>query len=134
MARPTILVVEDRELALLLRRILRASGYRVLICRSGSQALRICSRLSLRIDLVLTTLQLPDIDGEAMVLILERVYPHLKIMGLSLYQSRANRFADLGISFIEKPFNNTELVARIHKVLGRGTLSGQTDATPDHDP
>ena len=119
MARRTILVVEDREIALLLRRILRPSGYRVLICRSGSQALRICSRLSLRIDLVLMTLQLPDIDGEAMVLILERVYPHLKILGMSLNQPRATRFADPGISFIEKPFNNTDLVARIHKVLGR---------------
>src|SRR5262249_51543980 len=99
MARPTILVVEDRELALLLRRILRRSGYRVLICRSGGQALRICSRLSPRIHLVLTTLHLPDIDGGAMVRQLGREYPHLKIMGMSLYQTRATRFADLGISF-----------------------------------
>jgi DNA-binding response OmpR family regulator len=118
MARPTILVVEERELALLLRRILRTSGYRVLICRTGGQALRICSRFSLRIDLVLTTLQLPDIDGGALILNLEREYPYLKIIGMSLYQGRAIRFAGPGISFIQKPFNYVELIARIRKVLG----------------
>ena len=90
MARKTVLVVEERELALLLRRILRTSGYRVLVCKTGGQALRICSRFSLRIDLVLTTLQLPDIDGGALV----------------------------AISFIQKPFNYAELIARIREVLG----------------
>ena len=119
MARPTILVVEDRELALLLRRILRASGYRVLMCRSGSQALRICSRLSPRIDLVLTSLQLPDIDGGALVLQLEREYSHVNIIGMSLYQGRTTRFADLGISFIQKPFSYADLIARIQEALGK---------------
>ena len=118
MARPTILVVEERELAVLFRLVLRSSGYRVLICRRGGQALRICARFSARIDLVLTTFRLPDMDGGELALRLQKNYPQLKVLGMSIYGGRATQFANLGFAFIQKPFNSASLVARVREIVG----------------
>jgi DNA-binding response OmpR family regulator len=118
MPRPTILVVEDRELARLLQRVLRTSGYRVLICRSGDQALNICARLASRIDLVLTARTLPDTNGGKLAIQLKRDHPHLKIMLMSIHYSSEMRFAHLGIEFIQKPFHYAELVAKLRQAIG----------------
>ncbi|HEY2382456.1 MAG TPA: response regulator [Terriglobia bacterium] len=118
MARATILLVEDRDLAALLQCVLRSAGYRVLICRTGRHALQICGRLGLKIELVLTTFLLPDTDGAELAVQLKNAHPHLKIIGMSIYQASATRFAGCGIAFLQKPFSYAELIARIREVIG----------------
>ena len=117
MARSTILLVEDRDVAVLLQRVLTSAGYRVLVCRSGAQALQICKRLASRIELVLTAFALPDTDGAALVVQLKTDHPHLKIIGMSVHQANAARFAACGVPFLRKPFNFAELMARIREVI-----------------
>jgi DNA-binding response OmpR family regulator len=118
MGRPTLLLVEETELAVLFQQLLRSAGYRALICRTGGQALRICARLSARIHLVVTTFRLPDMDGGELAFRLQKDYPDLKVLGMSVYGKRATRFDELGFAFIQKPFNSGALVARVREILG----------------
>lgn len=62
----TILCVDDNEQALSIRKLmLETRGYRVLACTSGHQALEIFKQGG--VDLVLSDLQMPGLDGAELV-------------------------------------------------------------------
>jgi DNA-binding response OmpR family regulator len=113
--RTTVLLVEERDLGALLRNLLRSSGYRVLTCATGTMALQVCQRLNANIDLVVTAFVLPDTDGVSLAIILRKLHPHLKIMGMSAVPSSGDRFTAAGVPFIEKPFHYAELIARLRE-------------------
>src|SRR5829696_9292829 len=59
-----VLIVDDNETVLsVVAPVLRRSGFHVLQARDVAGARRICSRASLRIDLVVTDIQMPDGTG-----------------------------------------------------------------------
>jgi len=125
-----ILVVDDdREIVRLTRAYLEQSGYQVLIAYDGETALHILRRESP--DLVILDLMLPDRNGldvtqtvrrdaslaaMPIIMLTARVDDHDKIVGLELG-------AD---DYVTKPFNPSELMARIHAVLRRA----QGESTP----
>ena len=125
-----ILVVDDdREIVRLTRAYLEQSGYQVLIAYDGETALHILRRESP--DLVILDLMLPDRNGldvtqtvrrdaslaaMPIIMLTARVDDHDKIVGLELG-------ADDDVT---KPFNPSELMARIHAVLRRA----QGESTP----
>jgi CheY-like chemotaxis protein len=62
----TILCVDDNEQALSIRKVmLETRGYRVLACSNGDQALNLFKQGG--VDLVLSDLQMPGLDGAALV-------------------------------------------------------------------
>jgi CheY-like chemotaxis protein len=70
----TILCVDDNEQALSIRKVmLETRGYRVLACNSGEQALEAFRRGG--IDLVLTDLIMPGVDGSRLIAEVKRVSP-----------------------------------------------------------
>lgn len=115
-----ILVVDDDErLCTLLRRYLSGEGYHVATALNGDQMRRHIEKEMP--DLVILDLVLPDADGLLLAQEL-RVNPKLGIIILTGKGDTVDRIVGLEVGaddYISKPFNNRELLARIHSVLRR---------------
>jgi CheY-like chemotaxis protein len=116
----TILVVEDgdavRNLVCLM---LVQNGYRVLEARDGHHALRVCETHPQPIQLVLTDLVMPHMQGAELAERLCRVRPDLRILLMSGYtgEPMAERLGRNPVAFLSKPFTSVELVDKIRQVL-----------------
>lgn len=117
----TILLVEDddgvRQIA---GRILRRSGYQVLEARDGGQALQICREHQGDIHLVLTDLVMPGINGRDLVLRLASLRPGIKVVFMSGYAEDyvfEQDGLDMGLEFIQKPFEAQVLTRKIWELL-----------------
>jgi len=120
-APPTVLVVDDDAAV---RRVagkaLRRAGYRVIEAESGDQALEIGSRRAGEIDLLLTDVVMPGMNGRELGEKLKEVDPDLPILFMSAYTEdeiflQGVRVAK--ISFIPKPFTLDELTKSVNDAL-----------------
>jgi DNA-binding response OmpR family regulator len=81
---PRILVIDDDPQMLeLLRRMLERAGYEVFEAPDGRKGLRVCQ--STRIDLVITDIIMPDMEGLAVIMELRREFADMKIIAISGY-------------------------------------------------
>ncbi len=116
-----VLVVEDAEaIAELVQETLQATGYEVLIASNGADALAICRQLERPVDLVLTDVIMPEMNGREMVDHLRKICPAAKIIFMSGYTNdvivRHGVFhADVG--FLQKPFTPKQLVQKVSEIL-----------------
>jgi PAS domain S-box-containing protein len=120
----TILVVEDddavRQVA---TRILRESGYTVLEARRASDARDRCFEHGAKIDLLLTDVVMPGLNGPRLAEELRRIAPELRVVYMSGYPGAAvaqDGSLQPGTAYLEKPFNPGSLTAKIREVLGAG--------------
>jgi CheY-like chemotaxis protein len=117
----TILVVEDEPaLGTVVKRILSAAGYAVLVATSGSEALTICEGREDDIHLVLTDVIMPQMSGKAFAEQLAKVRPETKVLYMSGYTDDAivhHGVLDAGTQFIGKPFNAGDLMRKVREVL-----------------
>ena len=115
----TVLVVEDeRDIREVLRRYLEREGISVLTAGTGAEALHLIE--SIRPDLVLLDLGLPDIDG---VEVLDAAAPAIPVVVLTARDEVSDRINGLrhgADDYVVKPFSPTEVVLRVQAVLGRG--------------
>ncbi|MBD3277607.1 MAG: response regulator [Candidatus Aegiribacteria sp.] len=116
----TVLLVEDDPLVrTLARRILSRVGYEVIEADSGEQALR---RIvgNEGIDLLITDVIMPDMDGPALFSELSEMIPDLKVLYMSGYTSDVLKEHNLdcqGANFIQKPFTFKTLTRTVRKLL-----------------
>jgi CheY-like chemotaxis protein len=119
----TILVVEDEAAILeMVRDMLENMGYRVLTANTPTRALETGNTHPEKIDLLMTDVIMPEMNGKDLARNLIAVHPGLKTLFMSGYT--ANVIAHHGIleesvSFIQKPFSMKELAARVRDVLDR---------------
>src|SRR4051794_17389445 len=117
---PTILVVDDDpHILLALRLALQARGYIVRAVPNGPSALAAAE--DARPDAVVVDLAMPRMDGVEVIKRL-RVWTGIPIIVLSAHTDEANkvRALDAGADdFVDKPFGNEELLARIRTALRR---------------
>lgn len=137
----TVLVVEDaRSLRDLICEVLNKFGCTVLSARNAQEALQIVRERKPAIDLLLTDVVMPGMDGAALAKEVRSLCPETKILYMTGYSGEFIR-ADMltpGISLIRKPFTPAELVSKIRKMLAdkprersrESTSSNQTTATP----
>lgn len=120
MEKQKILVVDDDpQIIRVLRQILTAQGYTVRTADDGAVALEVFSEACP--DLVLTDLQMPNVDGLELCRRL-RVFSEVPIVVLSVRNSEEHIVdaLDSGADdYISKPFGTAELLARIRSVLRR---------------
>jgi two-component system, OmpR family, KDP operon response regulator KdpE len=117
---PTILVVDDDpHILLALRLALQSRGYTVRAVPNGPSALAAAE--DARPDAVVVDLAMPRMDGVEVIQRL-RVWTRVPIIVLSAHTDEANkvRALDAGADdFVDKPFGNEELLARIRTALRR---------------
>jgi two-component system response regulator CpxR len=114
----TILCVDDNEQALSIRKImLETRGYRVLACNSGQQALDAFRRGG--VDLVLTDLIMPGVDGSRLIEEIKRVSPQIPAVLIS-GRSKIYERETLADVFLSKGmYEPAELLERIRVLLVR---------------
>jgi len=116
----TVLLVEDEDpVRLFSARALANCGYKVLEARSGEAALEIMARGE-KIDLVVTDVVMPKMDGPGLVAKLRQRHPDLKVIFISGYteDSFRKRLDDeREIHFLPKPFSLKQLAGKVKEVL-----------------
>jgi len=117
----TILLVEDDELLLwITSEILQEMGYIVIQAPTPQTALDIFEKGEIPIDLVLTDVVMPDMNGKELVDRIKAMGAKAKIMFMSGYTADivAQRgILEEGMSFIQKPINPGELNDKIKRLL-----------------
>lgn len=117
----TILVVDDEEtIRHIVPGILERRGYRVLVADDGMRALTICSEFAGRIDLLLTDVMMPRMDGCEVARCIMQQRPGIKVMYMSGYaESVLMRYRSLpaGRYFLPKPFLYDTLVRKVREAL-----------------
>src|ERR1700704_5513318 len=118
-----ILVVEDeRNIASFVAMYLKNARYQVDIARDGAEALQKAD--SLKPDLVVLDLMLPDIDGLEVCRQI-RSTSDVPILMLTARDDDVDKIVGLEVGaddYLTKPFNPRELVARIKSILRRATV------------
>lgn len=119
--KPCILVVDDDERYVeLLEFNLSEQGYRIFVATRSEDALNIARRE--RPDVALLDVMMPEMDGFALARAMRELPEtrHVPIIFLSAKGQgvdRANGFEAGAIDYLVKPFQHTELVERIERVL-----------------
>jgi two-component system cell cycle sensor histidine kinase/response regulator CckA len=121
----TILLVEDEEaVRSFAARALRMRGYHVLEAGGGEEALEMVKDEDVSIDLIITDVVMPNMDGPALVRRVKELKPGLAVIFMSGYAEEAFRKADQSsedIHFLPKPFGLKQLAAKVKDVLsGQG--------------
>jgi DNA-binding response OmpR family regulator len=125
----TVLVVEDEyNIATVVRIALERVGHRVVVVRTGEEALAELPRHP--VGLVVLDLGLPGIDGLEVCRRI-RAGSSLPIIMLTARDEEADRVVGLELGaddYVPKPFSPRELAARVKAVLRRTTTTPRADA------
>ncbi len=114
-----VLVVDDEQNLLDMNRTLLSSyGYQVFCANSGQQALAILQEQ--KVDIVLSDIIMPEMDGFELARQVQQVYPHIKIQLVSGYtEIKHNECPDheLESRLMHKPYSADELLGRLRSLL-----------------
>jgi two-component system cell cycle sensor histidine kinase/response regulator CckA len=118
----TILLVEDEATLLeITKRMLEKRGYKVLTAATPGQAIQIAREQRGRIDLLITDVVMPEMNGRDLAKNFLSLYPEAKRLFMSGYTADViahQGILDPGVFFIQKPFSAQDLAAMVRKVLG----------------
>jgi signal transduction histidine kinase len=119
----TILLVEDEEpVRLVAREILRRAGYRVLEARSAGEALEISRSHATAIDVLLTDVIMPAMNGRELAARIAAERPLIRALFMSGYTDDLiahHGVLDPGVSFLQKPLRPDTLLQKVRDVLER---------------
>jgi CheY-like chemotaxis protein len=117
----TILVVEDEASVLKLAcAVLEGLGYRVLAAPNADEALALADAQEGKIDLLITDVIMPEINGRDLADRLQALHPELRVIFMSGHTADviARRgVLDEGRHFIQKPFSREKLARKVSEVL-----------------
>ena len=119
--RETILLVED-ELAILTMAsmILTKQGYAVVSANSPAEAHRLAKEHVGDIQLLITDVIMPEMNGKDLAVNMQSFRPQLKCLFMSGYTADAisrHGVLDEGVNFIQKPFSLPDLACKVREVL-----------------
>jgi DNA-binding NtrC family response regulator len=138
MNRGRILIIDDEEIIReSCRRVLGPEGYDVKTARSGTEGLKVLHGDS--IDLVLTDLKMPDMDGVEVLVRIKENWPDITVIIMTGYGTvkTAVKAMKMGVfDYIEKPFSPSDLTALVSKAFERRNLPSaeavRREAVPSH--
>jgi two-component system cell cycle sensor histidine kinase/response regulator CckA len=121
----TVLLVEDEDAVRLFgARALRNKGYKVLEARSGEAALEIISTTKDPIDLLITDVVMPRMDGPTLIKEVRSKQPNMKVIFISGYAEdnfRRRLDENAEIHFLPKPFSLKQLAGKVKEVMREGS-------------
>jgi PAS domain S-box-containing protein len=118
----TLLLVEDEDaVRVLVRNVLREKGYRILEASRGEEALELAGQYGGPIDLLVTDVVMPQMNGRELARRLADLLPQIKVLYISGYADNAVWYQgglDSGGAFLQKPFSPEALARKVREVLG----------------
>jgi CheY-like chemotaxis protein len=125
--RETILLVDDEETVLRFSaRVLTKAGFRVLSARSGQEALDATQTRGDVVDLLVTDVMMPGMNGCQLAETLLAQRPSLRVLFMSGYAENVlvtNVGLVPGAAFLSKPFKPSVLVTKVRGVLATEVTS-----------
>jgi PAS domain S-box-containing protein len=117
----TILLVEDEtHLRRLARQYLETQGYKILEAEDGAAALQIVDGYRGTIDLLLTDVIMPGMNGRELATNIAKLLPDIHVLYMSGYTENAighDGTLDAGVNLLQKPFSLPALKDRVREVL-----------------
>src|SRR6516162_1225206 len=121
----TILLVEDEDpVRKFGARALRNKGYKVIEAESGEAALEVIRNAAEKIDLLITDVVMPRLDGPGLAREVRAICSDIKVIFMSGYAEDAFRQrldSDSDIAFLSKPFSLKQLATKVKEVIGDGS-------------
>jgi two-component system cell cycle sensor histidine kinase/response regulator CckA len=105
--------------------MLEKQGYTVLEAANGQDALSLEAHDPDRIDLLLTDVIMPGMNGPELARRISGLRPGVRVLFMSGYTDRAIRLHDKfgdGTNFIQKPFNTNSLSKKVKELLGKSAI------------
>ena len=123
----TILIVEDDEnLRNLLHRSLESNGFSVFPAADGAEALRLCQQHDSGIDLVVTDVVMPRVNGLELYERIHATRPDTKFLFITGFGDQFPELRELikyGTNVLEKPFRPSELLRKVEDTLNQGKVA-----------
>jgi two-component system cell cycle sensor histidine kinase/response regulator CckA len=118
-----VLLVEDEDVVRSFAvRALKRQGYEVLEASTGVEALEVMAANEDRVDIVVSDVVMPEMDGPTLLKELRKKNPDLKIIFVSGYPHEAFETSldkNQQFAFLPKPFSLPQLAAKVKEQLGR---------------
>jgi PAS domain S-box-containing protein len=119
----TILIVEDEETVLNLSKdMLEKLGYRVIAVNRTDEAIRIAAEHRQKIDLLLTDVVMPELNGKELAEQIRTIRPGIKCLYMSGYTADViarQGILEHGVHLIMKPFSLRDLAGKVRETLGK---------------
>ncbi len=125
-----VLVVDDDvTVRATMRRVLEHQGYTVIVAEDAHEALRLLERTHVPVDLLITDVQMPGMQGDALVLRVREAWPELPVLYVSGEPRNAHVAQETSgrAQFLAKPFLPTELLESVRDVLGLGIAEAEVE-------
>ena len=128
----TVLVVDDeQDILILLKMMLETHGYRALLARGAEAALRFLRHDELVVDLLLTDVVMPGMNGTELARAVRELRPDLPILFMSGFvDTEAVRLKvwDDAVSLLKKPFTEEAFLGKVREILGAAPLPAHTES------
>jgi CheY-like chemotaxis protein len=125
-----ILLVEDEPAILkMTTKMLERLGYTVIGAATPGEAIRLARENTGRIDLLMTDVVMPEMNGRDLAENILSIYPGIKRLFMSGYTANViahHGVLDAGVHFIQKPFSRKDLAARVREAIGAGETGGKS--------
>ena len=132
----TILLVEDEvPLRRMLQETLSGAGYRVLEADDGTDAIRKWEKQAASIDLLLTDVVMPLVNGRQLAKRLTSVAPRMRVVYMSGYADDVIAYhgiLDEATTLVQKPFSPSTLLQKLREVLDAGKAQPPVRRTMYH--
>ncbi len=117
-----LLIDDDKDVLNLIRDILETHGYTVMPLNNPLTAVEIFKNQSSRIQLVITDIMMPLMEGGELIKSLRQVKPDIKIIAISGYTDTniINHKELIVDAFVKKPFERIDLLSTVRRLLDTG--------------
>ncbi|MBF0246790.1 MAG: PAS domain-containing protein [Alphaproteobacteria bacterium] len=117
-----VLLVEDEDaVRMFSARALREKGYTVLEATNGEEALEVINAQTKAIDLIVTDVVMPGMDGHTLVQFVRQEMPDVKVILISGFADNVlpgGVSPESGFAFLPKPFSLQDLASKVKAVMG----------------
>ncbi len=119
-----ILLVEDDESVMAFSsRALEATGYKVYQAEGGEEALELLDEINYEIDLMISDVMMPEMDGPTLMVKVREHLPDLSVIFVSGFaedEVRSKLSDDRSVEFLSKPYSFDQLNSKVKEVLSGG--------------